>query len=96
VQKLCLTCDVCQQTKITHAKYGHLPNKDAESKPWERLCVDMIGPYTIKRKGKKPSILWCVTMIDPATSWFKIKQIQNREAHTVASLVKQAWLTQYL
>jgi Integrase zinc binding domain len=52
VQKRCSTCDVCQQTKSTHAKYGHLPEKDAECEPWERLCVDMIGPYNIKRKGK--------------------------------------------
>jgi hypothetical protein len=95
VQKLCSTCDVCQRTKITHAKYGHLPEKDAECEPWERLCVDMIGPYNIKRKGKKPLTLWCVTMIDPATSWFEIKEVQNREAHTVASVVEQTWLTRY-
>jgi Integrase zinc binding domain len=30
VQQLCSTCDVCQQMKITHAKYGHLPKTDAE------------------------------------------------------------------
>jgi hypothetical protein len=37
--------------------------------------VDMIGPYNIKRKGKKPLTLWCLTMIDPAR--FEIKQVQN-------------------
>jgi hypothetical protein len=56
----------------------------------------MIGPYTIKRKSKKPLLLWCVTMIDPTTSWFEIKQVQNRESHTVANVVEQTWLTQYL
>jgi S-adenosylmethionine synthetase len=54
VQKLCSTFDTCQQTTFTHAKYGHLTKKDAECIPWERLCVDMIGPYTIKRNGNKP------------------------------------------
>jgi hypothetical protein len=54
----------------------------------------MIGPYIIKRKGKKPLTLWCVTMRDPATSWFEIK-LQNIEAHTVASVVEQTWLTRY-
>jgi hypothetical protein len=34
-------------------------------------------------------------MIDAATSWFEIKQDQNREVHTVASVVEQTWLTQY-
>jgi hypothetical protein len=27
-------------------------------------------------------------MIDPATSWFNKKQVQNREAHTVTSVVE--------
>ena len=30
-------------------KYGQLPEKETESYPWEKLCVDMIGPYSIKR-----------------------------------------------
>jgi hypothetical protein len=34
-------------------------------------------------------------MIVPATSWFEIKQVQSREAHTVPNLVEQTWLTQY-
>jgi hypothetical protein len=31
-------------------KYGHLPSKEAEAEPWERLCVDLIGPYTIVKQ----------------------------------------------
>jgi hypothetical protein len=95
VQKHCSTCDICQRTKVSHAKYGHLPEKEAECNPWEKLCVDMIGPYTIKRRGKKSLTLWCVTMIDPATSWFEIKQVKNKEAYTVATVVEQTWLTRY-
>jgi hypothetical protein len=34
-------------------------------------------------------------MIDPATSGFEIKQVQIREAHTVASVVEQSWHTQH-
>lgn len=34
-------------------------------------------------------------MIDPATSWFEMKQIPNKEAHTVAQAVEQAWLSRY-
>ena len=43
--------------------------------------------YTIKRRGAKPLTLWCVTMIDPATGWFEMKQVKNKEAHTVATVV---------
>ena len=28
--------------------------KEPEVTPWEFLCVDMIGPYKIVRKGKMP------------------------------------------
>jgi len=53
--------------------YGLLREKEAESEPWEKLCIDLIGPYPIpikghkKTKDPKPLQLWAVTMIDPAT-----------------------------
>jgi Integrase zinc binding domain len=31
VHQLRSTCVVCQQTKITHSKYGHLPNPGKDS-----------------------------------------------------------------
>ena len=42
-----LQCSVCQKQKKQHKKYGLLPEKEAEYKPWEWLCVDLIGPYKI-------------------------------------------------
>ena len=55
----------------------------------------MIGPYTIKRKNKEPLRLWCVTMIDPATGWFEMKEIQTKESINIHNIVEQTWLTQY-
>jgi hypothetical protein len=45
-------CPNCQKGKKQKKKYGHVPPKLAESQPWEHSCVDMIGPYQIRRKGK--------------------------------------------
>jgi transposase InsO family protein len=95
VHDVCSKCDTCQRTKRTTQKYGKLPPKEAEADPWEILCVDLIGPYTIKRRGKKNLTLWCVTMIDPATGWFEMREIPNKEALTVANLVEQTWFTRY-
>jgi hypothetical protein len=95
VHRTCSKCDTCQRTKRTSKKYGHLPAKEAEADPWDVLCVDLIGPYTIKRRGKKNLTLWCVTMIDPATGWFEMKEIPNKEAFTIASLIEQTWLSRY-
>ena len=74
VHTVCKACDTCQRTKRTISKYGHLPKKQAEANPWDILCIDLIGPYTInhKNKSKKPLILWALTMIDPATGWFEM------------------------
>ena len=71
VEKYCRKCPKCQLTKTGKLKYGKLPAKEAECIPWQKLCVDLIGPYNIPikgKKGKKIKTFWCVTMIDPATS----------------------------
>ena len=99
VHNICSKCHTCQLTKKSSKKYGHLPEKEAEATPWERLCVDLIGPYTLQTieedNRSTKSTLWAVTMIDPATGWFEVKQIQDKEPGTVANAVEQAWLTRY-
>jgi hypothetical protein len=44
--------------------------------PWKELCVDLIlGPYTLKGKDGSSIDFMCLTMIGPATSWFKIVEL---------------------
>ncbi len=47
------------------------------STPWECLCVDLIGLYTIKGKDGLQIDFMALTMIDPASSWFKIVELQE-------------------
>jgi hypothetical protein len=72
--------------------------KKAEAMPLDRLCIDLIGPYDIKSnvKGVKIPPLKCVTMIELATGWFKIKQYDDKKSITVTNIVEQEWLTHYL
>ncbi len=72
------SCDSCQKNKRRNRKFGHLPEKEAEALPWDKMCIDLIGPYTIRRKGQKDLICKCVTMIDPATGWFEIHQYDDK------------------
>ncbi len=90
-------CGVCQKQKKKHKKYGLLPEKKAEFQPWEQLCVNLIGPYKIKsnKRGHKIPELKCITMIDPATGWFEIKQYDDKRSITVANIVEQEWLARY-
>ena len=43
--------------------------------PWKALCVDLIGPYTLKGTDGLSIDFMCLTMIDPTTSWFEIVEL---------------------
>jgi hypothetical protein len=51
------------------------PTKTIYTIPWECLCVELIGPYTLKGKDNSQIEVMALTMIDPASSWFKIAEL---------------------
>ncbi len=69
------TCRSCQVNKRHSQKYGHLPPKLVITTPWKELCVDLLGPYTLKGQDSSSIDFMYLTMIDPATSWFKIVEL---------------------
>jgi hypothetical protein len=94
VERLCSTCPVCQLTKKERKKYGLLPPKTAESDPWVMVCVDLAGPFTIKKPLKSHSLI-ALTMIDPAAEWFEIVEANNKLAASIQDLFHNNWLAQY-
>ncbi len=58
-------------------KYGHVLSKLVIMTPWWALCVDLIKQYTLKGKDNTSINFMCLTMIDPATSWFKDNETTN-------------------
>jgi hypothetical protein len=75
VRKYVKNCKSCQINKRRSQKYGHLPTKLVIMKPWEALCVDLIGPYSLRGKDGTEIDFMCLTMIDPASSWFEIVEL---------------------
>ena len=61
------TCERCQLGKRCKRKYGHLLPKIVQVIPWNQVCVDLIGPYTIKTKDKTIMDFMCLIIIYPAT-----------------------------
>ena len=61
--------------QVTQEEVRKLPPKIAETVPWRTVCIDLIGPYTIKAKDHTILDFMCLTMIDPATGWFKIIEL---------------------
>jgi hypothetical protein len=69
------SCQSSQVNKRHSQKYGHLPPKLVITTPWKALCVDLIGPYTLKDKDGSRIDFMCLTMIKPASSWFEIVEL---------------------
>jgi hypothetical protein len=75
IQKHVKSCRSCQVNKRHSQKYGHLPLKLVIMTPWKALCVDLIGPYTLKGKDGSSIDFMCLTMINPVTSCFDIVEL---------------------
>jgi hypothetical protein len=73
--KICQILQILPINKRHSQKYGHLPPKLVIMTPWNALCVDLIGPYTLKGKDGSSIDFMCLTMIDPTTSWFEIVEL---------------------
>ncbi len=68
IRKYVKSCRSCQVNKRHSQKYGHLPPKLVITTPWKALCVDLIGPCTLKGKDGSSIEFMCLTMINPTTS----------------------------
>ena len=93
VRNYCRTCKKCQLCKKSRKSYGHLPIKEnVSAKPWDRVDVDLIGPYKITDSNSKEYTLHALTMIDPATRWFEIARIVNPTARETMDAFDNTWL----
>ncbi len=68
-------CRICQVNERHKHKYGKLPTKLVITNPWEVLCVDLIGPYTLRGKDGTEIDLMCLIQINPAPSWFEVVEL---------------------
>ncbi len=75
IRSITKSCKTCQVNKRQTRKYGLLPSKIVISIPWEALCVNLVGPYTLKGKDSSAIDFKALTMINPASSWFEIVEL---------------------
>jgi hypothetical protein len=88
-------CHECQIGKKVRKKYGDLSEKLAERPiAWNRVDVDLIGPLTIKTPSGKKELL-ALTMIDPSTGWFEVKDVKDKSAKESMNNFDDVWLSRY-
>jgi hypothetical protein len=107
IRSITKSCKTCQVNKKRTQKKGHLPSKIVISTPWEALCVNLAGPYTLKSKDGSSIDFMALTMIDPASSWFKVvelptimrlmtKKVNGKERTIEEQIFDKDWFSSYL
>ena len=76
-------------------KYAKFSAKLAYETLRNKLCLFLICPYNIGKKGKERLILKFVTMIDFLIRWFEIIQYKYKKVVTIATLIGSTWLVRY-
>ena len=79
IKQHCKTYKCCQKDRVCKLKYRHCSPKIAGVNPWNEVSVDLVGPYTIKSEDGTILDFMCLTMIDPATSYFEMAELPNTE-----------------
>ena len=95
VRSFVRTCETCQRAKRQLKKYGHLPEKQVETTPWEVVHIDLYGPKTIKRNNGPDLEFKVVTMIDPVTGWFEMHSFDDKQPETILNILETQWLNRY-
>ena len=88
-------CPTCERFKKQKKKYGHIPPKNVELIPWDTVCIDLIGPYTVTDQKGNDRILNAMTFVDPATGWFEIAEIIDKTSARISQLFNNTWLSRY-
>ena len=88
-------CKTCQKYKKKRKKYGKLPSKVVDLTPWECVCVGLIGPYTVTDKMGNDRVLTAMTFIDPATGWFEVTKIPEKNSARISQIFNNTWLSRY-
>ena len=64
---------------------------DIPSYPFEKLSMDVSGPYNITKKGNK----YIVSMVHWLTNWVEAFPVQRKDAHTMAEILMNEIFPRY-
>ncbi|ELR23829.1 integrase core domain containing protein [Acanthamoeba castellanii str. Neff] len=81
VAKWVVSCKACQQQKAPQqGKNGPLQSILVVTRPFERVGMDLMGPFQESDSGNK----WILIMIDYLTKWPVVVALPDKRAETVA------------
>ena len=84
----------CHLYKNQGPGYGQLPPREANLVPWNEVCIDLIGPWTIVVNGQVLEFK-ALTSIDPVTNIAELIRIENKTSKHVSEQFENSWLARY-
>ncbi|POM64275.1 Pol protein [Phytophthora palmivora] len=82
-------CKTCARSKDRKAKYGKIPAKTVEVRPWAEIAVDTLGPLGTKHHWR------ALTIIDTSTRLLEIANMDDGTSAEAARIVDQVWFNRY-
>lgn len=76
-------CAVCQWNKQLEKGYGYLPERVTRLMPWDKVAVDLIGPWKLTVNGRELEFL-ALTCIAPVTNITELILVENKSISHVA------------
>ncbi len=89
-----LKCKDCQKYKLEGHGYGLLPKQEVPIAPWDKVTIDLIGPWKVKVNCRQVEFN-ALTCIDTASNLVKLICIDNKTAKHIRDKFTQSWLCQY-
>jgi hypothetical protein len=69
-----------------------MPEHDAQLLPWNKVAVDLIGPWTTSVDGHELEFD-ALTFVDPVTDLVELARTQNKTAALVGMMFENTWLS---
>src|SRR4051794_16111994 len=77
--------------QVKTKKCRHFPLKVVGAQLWDKMCIDLIGPFTIKREGRPDLVYKCITMSNPASDWLEVHPYDDIRSVAVVIKAEQEW-----
>ena len=91
VEEVIGTCKQCKLKNAHHNKKEGLKHPIMKSRPFEQVCLDIVGPLPITSNDHR----YVLTMIDRFTRYVEVVPLQTITAEAVADAYIDRWLCRY-
>ncbi|RWS22725.1 Transposon Ty3-G Gag-Pol polyprotein-like protein, partial [Leptotrombidium deliense] len=85
IKDYCRACKECQLSKPSHQLSPGLNKILHVSKPFQRVNIDIQGPFKTSNRGKR----YIVSAVDQFSKYIEMKAIKKQDAVTIAKFIKQ-------